>query len=81
MKTAISIPDEVYEAAERTARRMKVSRSRLYTEAVQAFVERHRRDDITAKLDEVYGNTGGVSVLDTALADMQARTLTEEDWR
>ena len=80
MKTAISIPDEIYEAAERTARQMRVSRSRLYAEAVQAFVEKHRRDGITAKLDDVYGKTGSDSVLDPGLADMQAKTLSKEDW-
>jgi predicted transcriptional regulator len=53
VKTAISIPDEVFEAAERAAKKLGVSRSELYAKAVREFVERYRRDKITEKLDEI----------------------------
>ena len=42
MKTAISIPDDVFAEAEETAQRLGVSRSGLYTRAIAEFVERHR---------------------------------------
>jgi metal-responsive CopG/Arc/MetJ family transcriptional regulator len=45
MKTAVSIPDEVFESAERLARRMKKSRSRLFSDAVREYVARHTPAD------------------------------------
>lgn len=79
MKTAISIPDDVYEAAERTAKRLKVSRSRLYTKAVQEFVERHDREGLTEKLNEVY-KCADLSAIDPLLHVMQLQSLRKEDW-
>lgn len=78
MKTAISIPDEVFEAADRAARKLGVSRSELYSKAVREYIERHRTDDVTAKLDEVYA--GSRSDLDPSLKLMQLHTLEREDW-
>lgn len=78
MKTAISIPDEVFEAAERTAKKLGVSRSELYATAVREFVERYRVEDVTAKLNEVYSSTP--SDLDENLHRMQTRLLAKESW-
>ena len=47
MKTAISIADSVFEAADELARRLGISRSALYTEAVAKYVARHRDADVT----------------------------------
>ncbi len=55
MKTAISLPDDVFEDAERLARRLKKPRSRVYSEAVKEYVARHDPELVTAKLDEVVG--------------------------
>ena len=73
MKTAISVPDEVFEAAERTARRLGISRSEFYARAVRAFLDDLRRNDVTERLNAVYGETP--SRLDPIVAAMQARTL------
>ncbi len=78
MKTAISIPDEVFEAADRAAKKLGVSRSELYTAAVHEYIERHRTEDITAKLNEVYASND--SKLDSNLQKMQLKVLTKEDW-
>ena len=53
MKTAISIPDDVYAQAERLARRKKKSRSEVYTEAVREYVARHDTEEITAAINRV----------------------------
>jgi predicted transcriptional regulator len=53
MKTAISLPDEVFEQAERLASRLKVSRSELYAKALQDFVRRHSPDAITDAYDQI----------------------------
>ena len=57
MKTAISVPDEIFEKARRLAHRMKKSRSRLFSEALREYVARHSPEEVTeavnATLDEV----------------------------
>lgn len=81
MKTAISIPDDVFNEAERAAKRLGVSRSELYANAVAEFIERYRREGITEKLDQIYGVDGGSeSSLDSDLGALQRKTLAKEDW-
>lgn len=53
MKTAVSLPDDVFEDAERLARRLKKTRSQLYSEAVREYVARRHPTLVTAKLNEV----------------------------
>ena len=53
MKTAISLPDEVSQQAERLAERLKKSRSELYREAVAEYVARHDPEAITETVDRV----------------------------
>ncbi|MFM7517989.1 MAG: hypothetical protein ACKO3V_13685 [Pirellula sp.] len=52
MKTAISIPDELFESAERLIAKLKISRSRLYTCAIAEFVARHDEDVVTQQMDQ-----------------------------
>jgi len=54
MKTAISIPDDVFTAADRLAERLGVSRSHLYATAVSEYVARHQASRVTERLDAVY---------------------------
>jgi len=54
MKTAISIPDEVFAEADRLAQKLKQSRSQLYSRAVREYVARHSSDDVTTALDALY---------------------------
>ncbi|MDE0350126.1 MAG: hypothetical protein OXM56_10540 [Gammaproteobacteria bacterium] len=81
MKTTISIPDEVFEAAERMAKTLGLSRSQLYTRAVSEFVGRRRARDVTALLDGVYGEDETASRLGPTLTTIQALSLPPEDWR
>ncbi len=55
MKTAISIPDAIFEAGERVALSLGLTRSEMYARAVEAFVGRHGGAGVTARLDGVYG--------------------------
>ena len=73
MKTAISIPDSTYDAAEQMARRMGVSRSEFYTRAVASYLEVHRQRNVTKALDAIYGDTH--SGIDDELAVMQRRSI------
>ena len=78
MKTAISIPNNVFEQAESLARKLKISRSELFTEAVKVYLKENHAEDVTAKLDEVYGNAH--SNLDKDLLNAQTASLPKEEW-
>ncbi len=78
MKTAIAIPDPVFEAAEQLAAQLRMSRSELYSKAVAAFVAIYHADTITARLNEVYDQED--SALDPVLAAWQSYTLAREEW-
>ncbi len=82
MKTAISIRDEVFEAGERTAKRLGISRSELYTKAVGEFVARHAGDQLTERLNAVYGQDPSISALDKRLEALQFLSLPadEDGW-
>ena len=53
MKTAISIPDDIFKVAERLARRTKKSRSQLFSDAVREYVARHAADEVTDAMNRV----------------------------
>ncbi len=78
MKTAVSIPDRVFQSAEKLAVRLGVSRSELYAKAVAALVEKHREDVITSQLNELYGSDGEKSSLSPEDGMLQARSLGRE---
>ena len=80
MKTAISIPDPLFEAAERLANRLGISRSELYQRAVKRFLETHSHQAIREALDEVYGEDNGISRLDPAVEYLQDASLEADDW-
>ncbi len=77
MKTAISIPDDLFEDAERLAASMQTSRSRLYCEAIREYVARHSPDAITDALNEVCDREG---TKDPFLDAAGRRTLERTEW-
>lgn len=78
MKTAISIPDPLFEAAEQFAHDNGLSRSELFARAIQLYLQAHRYDGITDALNQVYATEA--SALDPALVAAQTRALAKEDW-
>jgi metal-responsive CopG/Arc/MetJ family transcriptional regulator len=78
MKTAISVPDELFEEADRLARRLKRSRSRVYTDAVREYVVRHDPDAVTAALDRVYSVPE--SDMDSVISRAGQHVLQQVDW-
>lgn len=73
MKAAVSIPDPVFKAADEIAQRMGVSHSRLYSIALQRFVQDHDDGAISAELNEVYA--AEESSLDPILQSIQSRSV------
>jgi metal-responsive CopG/Arc/MetJ family transcriptional regulator len=78
MKTAISLPDELFQAADALAERLGISRSELYATAVAEYLGKHRHENITSKLNEVFAREpSGVS---PALRAAQARSVSSAEW-
>lgn len=78
MKTAISIPDTIFNEAEALAKKLGVSRSELYAKAVSAYVDEHRGEQIVEALNAVYSQEP--SELDAQLQQLQELTFSAEEW-
>ncbi len=78
MKTAISLPDDLFDAAEALARKLDVSRSRLIAVALAEYVAKHRAGRVTERLDAVYG--AEESRADATVRSAGQRTLRRADW-
>ena len=78
MKTAISIPDNIFKTAERFARERQLSRSALFTEAVAEFLAHHRHEGVTEELNRVYAEQD--SGVEPMMARLQVITIQKEKW-
>jgi metal-responsive CopG/Arc/MetJ family transcriptional regulator len=78
MKTAISIDETVYQEAEGAASEMGVSRSRLYTLALEEYIKNHRSDTVTERLNQYYTNRK--AVLDDDVKQAVYALFSGEDW-
>jgi len=78
MKTAISIPDPIFQAAEGLAQRLGVSRSQLYARAVAEYTESHKNQKVTETLNKIYDAES--SNLDAEMNTMQFKSIPKEEW-
>lgn len=78
VKTAISLPDELFREADSAAKRLRVSRSQLYASAISEFLDRRRTANVTERLNEVYSRN--VAKVDRALAKAQIKSLDKDSW-
>jgi predicted transcriptional regulator len=78
MKTAVSVPDELFRQAEATARRLRVSRSELYAKAIAEFLNRQDGKSITERLNDVYSRQS--AKVDPGLHRAQLKSLEEDAW-
>ena len=78
MKTAISLPDKLFESSDALARRLGLSRSQLVATALAEFLAKHRGRDVTRRLDAVYADEA--SALDPGTVRLQARSLRGDAW-
>jgi len=78
MKVAISVPDSIFDAAERLAKLRHMRRSQLFAVALQEYLSRHGSEAITAKLNEVYAETD--SAVEKPLAEAQLASIEHEAW-
>jgi metal-responsive CopG/Arc/MetJ family transcriptional regulator len=78
MKTSVSLPDQIFREAEATAKKLRISRSKLYATALSEYLDRHRNESVTERLNRVYSKQS--SKLDPALENAMLQTLAKERW-
>jgi metal-responsive CopG/Arc/MetJ family transcriptional regulator len=78
MKTAVSIPDEVFEKVERLARRARKSRSEVFSAALREYVARHAPDEVTDAINEVCDRIGDND--DAFVRTAARRVLEKSEW-
>jgi hypothetical protein len=79
MKTAVSLPDDLFRAAERQAKRARKSRSQLYAEALSEYLARHAPDEVTEAMNRVVERLGE-SGPDRFLAAAGQQTFERTEW-
>ena len=78
MKTAVSIPDDIFERAERLAQREHRTRSEVYAAALDEYVARHAHEEVTDTMNRVCEEVEGVN--DAFLATAGRRVLERVEW-
>jgi len=78
MKTAVSVPDDVFQSAERLARRERRSRSEVYSAAIREYVARHAPDEVTEAINEVIGDLD--AQLDPFVRAAGDRVIESSEW-
>ncbi len=78
MKTAVSIPDDIFERAERLASQGRRSRSEVYAAALDEYLARHAQDEVTEAMNQVCGEVDGDD--DAFLAAAGKRVLANTEW-
>ena len=79
MKTAVSVPDDLFAQADRLAKRSRRSRSEVYSAALREYVARHAPDEVTTGLDAVLADLGEPGA-DPFAAAAARRTLADAEW-
>jgi len=82
VKTAISLPEDIFAQVEQIAERESRTRSAVITEAIAAFLRKREGEEMTRQLNAVYADNplddGDRRMLDATLFAMMKR-LDEED--
>ncbi|HEX3581670.1 MAG TPA: ribbon-helix-helix domain-containing protein [Thermoanaerobaculia bacterium] len=78
MKTAVSIPDDVFEKAERFARGAKRSRSEVFSAALREYIARHSPDEVTVAINQALEDIGERE--DEFVRAAATRVLEKTEW-
>jgi metal-responsive CopG/Arc/MetJ family transcriptional regulator len=78
MKTAVSIPDDVFDKVERLARRAGRSRSEVFSAALREYVARHAPDEVTDAINQVCSRIGNQE--DPFVETAARRILEKAEW-
>ena len=77
MKTAISLPEDLFKAAESLAAKQGLSRSKLFATALAEYVAKHQSRKVSERLDEVYATESNA---DPFVREAARRTLRRSEW-
>lgn len=78
MKTAISIPNDVFELSEKLAKRLKVSRSRIFAMGIKKLAEEHDEEELIARINAVCEKVD--TSLDPFWKKAQSKILEKNEW-
>mgnify|MGYP005840737177 CR=1 FL=1 len=78
MKTAISVPDALFKKVEEAAKKMGISRSKLFSIAIYEFLHHHYHENVTQRLNEIYRKSEGS--IEEGIEEIQAHSIPGEDW-
>lgn len=78
MKTAISMPDSIFEAAEELSHRLGISRSELYAKAIAIYIKEHCNDSVTETLNKIYSEE--TSSVDPVIKNLQFSSIPKDEW-
>jgi len=78
MKTAVSIPDDIFEKVDRFARRAKRSRSEVFSAALREYIARHASDEVTDAINRAVDDVGDQR--DDFVAAAGRRILEKTEW-
>lgn len=80
MKTAVSVPDDVFQRADHFARQTGRSRSEVYSAALREYVARHAPDELTEAMDRAVGALGEAATADDFVRAAANRRIEQADW-
>ena len=81
MRTTVSLPDELFHAAERLARQSRQTRSQLYSHALSEYVARHAEEaPLTVAMNRVVDQLTDHSGADSTFSGAARRTLKRSEW-
>ncbi len=74
MKTAVSIPDNIFLAAEEIAKKLNIPLSQLYSRAVEEYINHHNNEYVTETLNQIYSKekNNESDFLDTSIQNLRA---------
>jgi len=78
VKVAVSIPDPIFEAADKLAKKRDIPRSQIFAEALAAYLELRNSESVTALLNKIYSQHS--SVVDEGLTKAQFDSISHEAW-
>lgn len=78
MKTAISVPNEIFELSEKLAKKLKVSRSKIFSMGVEKLAEEYNEEEIIKNINRVCEKVD--TSVDPALFKMAMLSLPKDEW-
>ncbi|HEX9928427.1 MAG TPA: ribbon-helix-helix protein, CopG family [Pyrinomonadaceae bacterium] len=78
MKTAVTIPDNIIKRADKLAKRRKISRSKLFTEAIESYLDEYDEEEIIRRINEVCDKVD--TSVDPVLLRMATLSLPKDEW-